>query len=416
MNAATNKPVRAPITPDVLVWARQAGNVPVEDLARSAGVTVDAVRSWESGASKPTLNQVRAIAKHLKRPLATFFLAVPPDDPPLIPDFRTVHNQGGGAYSAELTLELRRARYLQSRFSEELGSTHPGWRSQLLHFLADDDPVVCAAQVRERIGVSLPDQMRFNADDYGLKDWRSALYHAGVLTYGFRLDRDEALGFAITHDVAPLAGFNLGGAPAQRVFTLIHELGHLCLGVSAVSDSPAAAADGNVFDIRRVETFCNRFASAFLLPPGEEQMGRAVDELSSDQVEDIEAISKVARRLRVSKYVVLHRMIERERISRDRAGAIFAGWAAIDEEREQARIEKEKQRRERQKAAGKQTFGLTPVQEALSSRGNDVISDVLTALERGRLGEREVADLLDLSPKHFDSLARRLTSSARGGE
>ena len=70
----------APITPSVLKWARLSIGVSPEDAARRAGVTVERLASWESGATEPTVAKLRQLATLYQRPLALFFLPEPPVD------------------------------------------------------------------------------------------------------------------------------------------------------------------------------------------------------------------------------------------------------------------------------------------------------------------------------------------------
>ncbi|MXW41850.1 MAG: helix-turn-helix transcriptional regulator [Acidimicrobiia bacterium] len=44
----------APITPDVLVWARESIGASLNDAAKKAGVTPERVEGWERGDDKPT--------------------------------------------------------------------------------------------------------------------------------------------------------------------------------------------------------------------------------------------------------------------------------------------------------------------------------------------------------------------------
>lgn len=74
-----------------------------------------------------------------------------------------------------------------------------------------------------------------------------------------KLDVSEFRGFAISDPLAPVVFINSADAPAARLFTLLHELAHIWVGASGVSN----VAPGNS---RREETFCNAVAGEFLVP------------------------------------------------------------------------------------------------------------------------------------------------------
>ena len=395
--------VLAPITKEVLVWARKTSNREQAELADVAGVLLDRYLEWEAGTSQPTLRQVEQIANKVKIPTIVFFLEAPPTEPKQLLDYRTVTNDGQAGFSPELTVEIRKARYLQSRLTECAEDIVPGWRSVLPALQLNDDPVAMAAEVRAMIGVSLDQQRGFKAENRGLREWRKALFNFGVLTFGFRIPRTEALGFSIWHDRFPLAAFNLEGYKAQQVFTLFHELAHLALRQSVVSDLGEGSFDRLTTQVKQAEIFCNRFASAFLLPPNSTIVQDAIAGVPKDELTSIETIDKLAKRFRVSKYVVLHRLIESERIPKDSVSSVFSLWRKHDDEEERRREEKVKQRTERDKQTGK-TIAKSPAAESVLSRGESLAIRVHSATKNGQIHSSDAQDLLGLKDHSFESL------------
>lgn len=79
-----------------------------------------------------------------------------------------------------------------------------------------------------------------------------------------RLDVAEFRGFALADSVAPLVFLNGGDSKAAQMFTLAHELAHVWLGATGVSDTQA----GQVPE-QRTERWCNRVAAELLMPLAE---------------------------------------------------------------------------------------------------------------------------------------------------
>jgi Zn-dependent peptidase ImmA (M78 family) len=105
------------------------------------------------------------------------------------------------------------------------------------------------------------------------------------------------------------------------MFTLAHELAHLWLGASAVSDAGAAPLDG----YRREEVWCNAVAAELLVP-----LAALRPALVPDEPLD-RSLARLARQFKVGTLVILRRLLDVGALDRptfDRA------WAA---ERERLR-------------------------------------------------------------------------------
>jgi Zn-dependent peptidase ImmA (M78 family) len=117
------------------------------------------------------------------------------------------------------------------------------------------------------------------------------------------LDPDEFRGFALSDRLAPLIFINGADSKAAQIFTLAHELSHLWLGKSALSNANISGlANSNI------EKWCNKVAAEFLVPLAEiKQMGthNALTQLDT-----------YADTFKVSKLVILRRLLDAELVSR----------------------------------------------------------------------------------------------------
>jgi len=73
-----------------------------------------------------------------------------------------------------------------------------------------------------------------------------------------KLNVSEFRGFAIADELAPVIFINSADAKTARLFTLIHELAHLWIGSSGVSNAG--------LDDQQEEAFCNQVSGEFLVP------------------------------------------------------------------------------------------------------------------------------------------------------
>jgi Zn-dependent peptidase ImmA (M78 family) len=126
-----------------------------------------------------------------------------------------------------------------------------------------------------------------------------------------KLDPEEFRGFALADRRAPLIFVNGSDSKSAQMFTLAHELAHLWLGSTAVSDASAAPNGGH----RREEVWCNAVAAELLVP-----LAALRDDVRHDETIE-NAVARLTRRYKVSSLVILRRLLD-------------AGWldrAAFDE-------------------------------------------------------------------------------------
>jgi Zn-dependent peptidase ImmA (M78 family) len=121
-----------------------------------------------------------------------------------------------------------------------------------------------------------------------------------------RLDADEFRGFALADDLAPLVFVNGTDSKAAQMFTLAHELAHLWLGRTALSDvGPVAEPTHDI------ERWCSQVAAELLVPLA---VLRAEYEPGGDLRR---ALDRLARRFKVSRLVILRRIPDARGLTRD---------------------------------------------------------------------------------------------------
>jgi Zn-dependent peptidase ImmA (M78 family) len=197
------------------------------------------------------------------------------------------------------------------------------------------------------------------------------------------LDPEEFRGFALADPWAPVVFVNGADTKAAQIFTLAHELAHLWLGTSALSDATVLA----VPDIE-AERWCNRVAAEFLV---------SRDAIDADFDRDrplTEELDRLARRYKVSTLVVLRAAVDAGRIVREDYPRLY--------EQELDRIRA--YLAERGAATGGNFFNTQPIR--VSRRFARAL--IASTLE-GRTLRRDAVQLLGFRKlSTFDELAHRL--------
>jgi len=293
---------RVAVNPELLRWARERSGRSAERLAGK----FPKLEAWERGAAQPTLKQLESFARATFTPIGYLFLQEPPIERVPIPDFRTIASTPARRPSPDLldTIYLCHQRQEWYRdFARTMGEAPLGLAGSAR---VTDDVVATAAAVRSALGFDL-DERRL------LPTWTEALRRfieradglgilvmvSGVVESNNRrqLDPEEFRGFALAEALAPLVFVNGADTKGAQMFTLAHELAHVWLSETAVSDAQAAEAPPHA-----VERWCNQVAAELLVPLA--SLSETYDRNTALDAE----IDRLARRFKVSTLVVLRRI------------------------------------------------------------------------------------------------------------
>lgn len=267
---------RAYVTPEVTRWARHRRGLSVEALAKKLNVKSEAVLHWEAGDRQPTFRQAQRFAHVLHIPFGYLFLPAPPVQGLPIPDFRTVADQSPQEPSADFLDLLDDVLTKQQWFREHLEADGAEPVPCIGRFSVHNDIEDIASDIRMTLEVD--DDLRrvsTSADDF-LRELVRRTEELGILVLrsgvvgnnnSRPLDVEEFRGFAICDKLAPLIFINGKDYRAAQVFTLAHELTHLWIGETGVSNPDytlRSAEQGNL-----VERVANRVAAETLVPSGD---------------------------------------------------------------------------------------------------------------------------------------------------
>ena len=312
--------MRVTLNPEVLRWARERAGRTVHDLA----APFPKLDRWERGETRPTLKQVERFAKAVHVPVGYLFLPEPLLESVPIPDFRTVDNVHVGHPSPDLldTVYICQQRQEWYRDFARSVSEEPCRFVGSAHIANNVEST--AALMRHTLGFDLDERRQ-------MPTWTDALRRfieqadalgilvmcSGVVLNNNRrcLDPEEFRGFALADELAPLVFINGADTKAAQMFTLAHELAHIWIGESAVSDAQAVWVPDHA-----VERWCNRVAAELLVPI--EILRTEYEEGTELQLE----ITRLARRFKVSTLVILRRIHDAGGLTREQL------WEAYEEE------------------------------------------------------------------------------------
>lgn len=256
---------RVNINKNIIEWAiLRAGHEIQEFLLQNPKV-----KDWLDSSKKPTVKQLESLSTKLYVPFGYLFLKEPPIEELTFPFFRTgkkaTKSVSLNVYDAVQIVQKRQdwvSEYLEENEFEKL---------EFVGKFGLDTPVKeIVNDIRQTLN------LKVNWASYHLT-WERALEHlalqiedvgiimnfSGIVGNNTRrkIEVEECRGFVLVDDYAPFMFINSGDAKAAQMFTIIHELAHIWIGISAG------------FDIKKllpaddpVEILCDKVAAEFLVP------------------------------------------------------------------------------------------------------------------------------------------------------
>jgi Zn-dependent peptidase ImmA (M78 family) len=295
-------------TAQVLKWARESASLSLDDVAKKLKKDRQFILDVENGEKQLTYSQLSMLAYTLyNRPLAVFFLPEPPEDFQPESEFRSLPFTDMSFLDRDTRLIMRKAKSFQVslyELFEHLPSKPPriydveNHKKSIVNFVN---------HLRLILGITLKHQKQFRSIESAFKTWRSSIENTGVFVFKESFKNDNICGFALYDDLFPALVINNKNIKTRQIFTLFHELIHIIL---KHSDICFDSTDYNQSQITSIEHKCNVITSEFLVP-NDDLMKRIVIPIDDD------LISKLSDLYSVSREVILRRLLDKRKISKE---------------------------------------------------------------------------------------------------
>ena len=194
-----------------------------------------------------------------------------------------------------------------------------------------------------------------------------------------KLNVEEFRGFALSDEYAPLIFVNGADAKSAQMFTLAHELAHVWLGKSALTNTGLVSRPS-----QDIEKWCDRAAAEFLVP------ARELKVYWRDHRREGAPFETIARYFKVSPIVVGRRAMDLRLVDRETFFAFYQAYT------------------ERERARHTYAGGGDYYNNQNTRVGEFFAVYVISAAMEGRLSFKEAYDLTGLRGGTFQEYARRL--------
>lgn len=311
---------RVRVDPALLRWACDRAGLEPAALTRR----FPHLPAWERQEASPTLKQLESFARATHTPIGYFFLPEPPVERVPIPDFRTAGGERIGRPSPNLLDTVYICQQRQEWYRDFARSEGEERLPFVGSATIEHDVVATAAAIRHALGFDIEERRQTPTWTDALRRFIEQADSTGILVMCSgvvlnsnrrKLDPQEFRGFALSDDLAPVVFINGADTKAAQMFTLAHELAHLWLGQSALSDVGPSS-----WPSHSIEAWCNQVAAELLVPLAVLRVEyRAETPLR-------EEMQRLAKHFKVSTLVVLRRIHDAGGLTRDEF------WEAYHEE------------------------------------------------------------------------------------
>lgn len=381
---------KANITPKVLKWARASARMTKEVAAAKVSISVEKLKEWEDGVSLPTIRQAEILAKAYRRPFALFFLPDVPRDFQPLQDFR---NKDAKPLSTGSIFIIREIQQKQAWIRDVYEESRETPLSFVGRFNLQSNPISVANDILTTLQIS---PLKYTKDS-PINEWIDKAESKGVfisrtsfIHSKLKLDSDELQGFSIADNYAPFIFVNSDDWNAPQLFTLVHELAHIWIAASGISNEiePEPKQKDKLHPIER---FCNEVAANALMPLG------LMRSFPNSIYESSNSLFKISKGLGISSFAFLYRALSLNIISVDEYRKLKR--EADVEFKDFLKREEEKKEKQKQKKGGPDYYRL------LVNKNSHLFTQVvMDAFRGGTIEPTQASSLLNTQINNFSKL------------
>lgn len=385
---------KAYITAKVFKWARQSAKMTEEIAASKVAVSVDRFKEWENGEAYPTIKQAQKLAKAYRRPFALFFLPDVPNDFQPLQDFRKAGSKELSTSSIFIIREIQQKQAWISEVNEENNENKVPFIGR---FSIRDNPKIVAQDILNELNINPLNYKSNNpilewidkAESHGVFISRTSFIHSRL-----KLDSNEIQGFAIADEYAPFVFINSDDWNAPQLFTLVHELAHLWIAETGISNDIEPTIK-NQKNKNPIELFCNEVAANALMPI------EFIENLDKNAFDNAKEVFKNAKAIGVSSFALLVRALNLNIISLSKYKNL-KHFADIDFH-EFLKREEAKKLKQKQNPGGPDYFLLQ-----LNRNSRLFTQTVLDAFRGGAIEPSLATNLLNVQVNRFPKLEAQM--------
>ena len=259
-----------------------------------------------------------------------FFFPEPPQEPDFVGQL-ALRSSEIEQLAPGIRILLRQARARQLSLMELNMGVNPVEMKIFrdLHPQINDSVTELAQQTRSYLGISVETQAGWSSTKEALENWREQIEEKSIFVFKDAFRDDSVDGFCLIHEQFPVIYLNNSRSAVRQIFSLFHELAHILLGENGITRGINPVGE-------QIEVFCNQFAAEFLVPSGDLETRLNFPIYDDDAIDS--AIEELAGYYKVSRPVILLRLVNRGILTQNRYRQRASQWTEEYESRLEGRV------------------------------------------------------------------------------
>lgn len=308
---------RIKVEQKIFEWATQQTDKSFDDIDNK----FPKFEEWVTGEIQPTLNQLIEFSSFTKIPFGYLVLKDPPTETLPLLEFRTVDTEEILNPSRELLDTIKdmekKQEWMREYLIDEGYSKNDIVKS--IHFSNELKIKNTSNYIKEKIGITDDWYKNSNTRNDSFNYLKQVLSDNGILVMqnGTALGNthrplniNEFRAFALVDDYAPLIFINTQDTQNGKVFSILHELTHIFLGVDSLYNKDFYKRNKYA---NKLEVLCNAVAAEIAVPIEEFQL-----EWKNVRTEDIyQKVSIISDKFKISSIVIARKALDTELIAKE---------------------------------------------------------------------------------------------------
>ena len=371
------------INPEILKLARKQSGYTIEQAAKPY-LSPKKLEKVERGDEYLTFNQFLKLANRYKRPLAFFYLRKPLKEEVLLEDFRTLESRD--VKFSPILIDTYKKIKKKRDFAIKYQNYDKKYDYSLINLInIENKSEDVAGIILNNLKITMSQRKKWKNEYDALNNWKEAIENMGILIFqvsGISVEY-EMRGFSISELPYPTIVVNRNDSPLGRIFTLIHEFGHLMLKKGGICT--ARKKDEKHFEIER---FCNAISGAVLVPRIELLRIQNIEHQDKTKIWEEYELDQLKKTFWASKEVILRRLLNLNKTNKKFYQKKRDEWKKLPKP--------------------SRGGGPLPYQKVLTGNSKNYIKIVINAMYEDKITKQDVSYYLDMKLKHLSKLEEKL--------